>query len=169
MICFTDLSYDQKVQQVDKRMNYPSGRIRTIHEMVTLYGTTIYIVGAMIFTENSNNISTPAIYEWKVGNVEDIYGNHVQLNTVISDKLLYFIFHYDDNDYALECQDINIIPNLYNNHAVFSNKDDANAYVIQHHMSCNIKQKTYITENMNIGLSRNDIKEYWKRKTIRNI
>lgn len=165
-IRFSEKSLQERILTVSNRLNDPIGRIQSIGELLNYYGQSIFIISSPIAEEK--NVSNSYCFEWKVGSVEDINGNQITKDDEIdiSNRIKYLIYHFDDNNKAMECKDINIIPNNYNNHAVFHNYDDAKAYMVQRRMSFKeseqLKRKEQLKniDEIRIWITRDEVELY---------
>lgn len=162
-INFSEQTLEERIATVDARLNDPVGRIRTVGELIDHRGQPIFIVSSPI--AEARNVSNSYCFEWKVGSVEDSYGKIMSKDDVpdISNRIKYLIYHHDDNNKAMECKDTNIIPNNYNNHAVFHNYEDAQAYMVLRRMSfaesAQLKRKEQLKniDKIRIWLTREEI------------
>ncbi len=131
---FSDLTFEERIEVVNKRLGNQPGRIKDPRELLKLVGETIYLVTSPFGKEQ--DIGTSFILTWEVGKVADHRGNAVTDNEEpsFSDDEKYICYGYNDKKSALSLRDFNIVPNSYNNTAAFARKQDADAYAMYRKM-----------------------------------
>ena len=131
---FGDLTFEQKVEAVEARLGNQPGRIKTPHDLQKLHGQEVFMV--LSPHGKDNNISNCFFDTWKVGKVMDHRGNEIQQDVPLSfdNDLKYVCSHYDEPKHIISLKDFNVVPNNYNNHAIFSSKEDADAYSLYRKM-----------------------------------
>lgn len=132
---FSDLTYDERVKFVNKRLGNQTGRITDPRELLDLTGQTIYLVASPFGKDQ--DIGTTFTLQWEVGKVEDHRGNAISRDKELTfeDDEKYICYGYKDTDAALSLRDFNIVPNSYNNTAAFAEKQHAVAYAVYRKMT----------------------------------
>jgi len=161
---FSNLSYNERVDSVNQRLNKPIGRITSIDELLKLTNNSLYIVLSPM--TNDGNVSNTLIINWELGKIEDEFGNIItKFNN--DEQITYFIYHLDSkhNHKALECKDLNIMPNNYNNHAVFNKIGDAKSYAVQRKMTYTLSHNLddldiLSNEDVRVWITRDEIQKY---------
>lgn len=125
---FDDMNFMERVEDVDARLGDQPDRIRLPHELLDLEGQTVYMVISPQGQEK--NLGTCFIWEWNVGRIQDHYGKALKADDEIdiTSKAKYLCYSSTHTDRGISLQDFNIIPNNYNNHAVFAALESAEAY-----------------------------------------
>ncbi len=131
---FSDLTFKERVEFVNKRLGNQTGRITDPRELLELTGQTIYLVASPFGKDQ--DIGTTFTLTWEVGKVEDHRGNPINKDQDLSfdDDEKYICFGYKETDAALSLRDFNIVPNSYNNTAAFAEKQHADAYAMYRKM-----------------------------------
>jgi len=131
---FSDLTLEERIDSVNKRLGNQPGRITDPRELLKLTGQTIYLVTSPFGKDQ--DIGTSFTLTWEVGKVEDHRGNPVTEDADLSfdDDQKYICYGYNDKKSALSLRDFNIVPNSYNNTAAFSEKQHADAYAMYRKM-----------------------------------
>ena len=120
----------EKIEAVDERLGNQPDRIRHPHELLDLQGEKIFLVLSPFGKEQ--NIGTCFILDWEVGEVKDHRGSLVQkgVELAFGNDEKYVCYSSTNPDEGLSLRDLNIVPNNYNNHAAFLNKESAEAYAM---------------------------------------
>ena len=131
---FSDLTLEERIDSVNKRLGNQPGRITDPRELLKLTGQTIYLVTSPFGKDQ--DIGTSFILTWEVGKVADHRGNEVTEDAELSfdDDQKYICYGYNDTKSALSLRDFNIVPNSYNNTAAFAEKQHADAYAMYRKM-----------------------------------
>lgn len=131
---FSDLTFDERIEVVDKRLGNQPGRIKDPRELLKLTGETIYLVTSPFGKDQ--DIGTSFTLTWEVGKVEDHRGNPITEDQEPSfdDDEKYICYGHADTKSALSLRDFNIVPNSYNNTAAFAKKQHADAYAMYRKM-----------------------------------
>lgn len=134
---FDELTDDEKIQAVDKRLGNHGNRLSHPKQLLDLNGETIHLVLSPFAKEQ--NISNCMLLTWRVGDVVDHYGNKITPDDQITfenDKI-YLCTDYDDPNQYISLRDFNIVPNAYNNHAAFKDRSEFDAYSVYRKMCFN--------------------------------
>jgi len=131
---FSELTFEERIEVVNKRLGDQPGRITDPRDLLKLVGETIYLVTSPFGKDQ--DIGTSFTLTWEVGKVEDHRGNSVTEDAELSfnDDQKYICYGYNDEKSALSLRDFNIVPNSYNNTAAFARKQDADAYAMYRKM-----------------------------------
>lgn len=131
---FQNMTPQERVDIIENRMGGShTGRIVSLVELFDMIGETMYFVISPFGPNGNKNLGNAYIYEWKVGAITKqdkvpIIDRDELLNPV-SDDAFYCLYNSSDFK-ALNIMDLNIIPNIDNNHAAFNTKEAAEAYVV---------------------------------------
>ena len=76
------------------------------------------------------------MFDWAVGDVRDHRGNPVTVDAPLTfdDGEKYICFSAETPENGLSLKDFNVVPNSYNNHAIFTTKVAAEAYIMYRKM-----------------------------------
>lgn len=129
---FSEMTLDERVAVVNKRFGgeHPD-RISTPAELIEIIGKPIFFV--MSPFGNNQDIGNGFLYEWVADRLEDKEGALIESADQVSlkDEEKYICINDNADIFkALSIKDFNILPNTYNNHAAFSTKEGAEAYVM---------------------------------------
>lgn len=127
---FSELSLDEKVAIIDERLGHQPDRISNPKDLLSLYGKTIYFVVSPFGDEEQ--IGNGTILSWDVGKVCKHTGELIteESEITLDNNEKYICFDHTNIENGVSLKDFNIIPNTYNNHAAFSSKNAAEAYVV---------------------------------------
>lgn len=131
---FSELTLVERIASVDVRTGNQPDRIKHPYELLKLRDKTIYIVLSPFGKDD--DIGTCFMFEWVVGEVTDHRGSPVTEDTELTfdNGEKYICFNGDKPENGLSLKDINIVPNSYNNHAVFITEEAAEAYAMYRKM-----------------------------------
>lgn len=131
---FADLTLDQRIEAVNGRIGDHPNRISHPSQLLDLKGQTVYMVLSPF--GKTENIGSAFLLEWVVGDIKDQLDNVITSGDefVFDDEHRYLCYHDEQPDIGMSLRDINIVPNSYNNHAVFSEKESAEAYIMYRKM-----------------------------------
>ena len=131
---FGNLSLDEKIAQVEQRTGNQPDRVKHPYELLALLGKKVYIVLSPYGKDD--NIGTCFMIEWDIGEIKDHRGNSVTVDTELTfdNGEKYICYSSEDTEHGISLKDFNVVPNSYNNHAVFTTLDAAEAYVMYRKM-----------------------------------
>lgn len=131
---FSQLTFEERIIEVDKRLENQPGRISNPKELLDLQGETVYLVTSPFGKDK--NIGNCFILTWEVGVVSDHRGKLVKKNKPLTfnNDEKYICSNYSNPDHFISLKDFNIVPNSYNNHGAFKTKEEANAYAMYRKM-----------------------------------
>lgn len=129
---FSSLSLDERIATVGDRLGNQPDRITHPKELLSLRGEEIFIVISPFGDSGNEQIGNGTLLSIKVGDVKKHTGEQITEDSEISidNDEKYLCFCYDNNESCISLRDFNIIPNSYNNHAVFTSEEAATAYMI---------------------------------------
>ena len=131
---FERLSFVQRVDLMEKRIGgYHEDRITSLAELFDLIGETVYFVFSPFGPQEKTNLGNSYFYEWKIGSIIDQNKNEItDRNSILEPDETENYFCIDDSETfkAINVMDLNIIPNVDNNHAAFKTKEGAEAYMV---------------------------------------
>ncbi len=131
---FQDLTLEERMAKVDERTGDQPDRISHPHQLLDIRGQKMFIVLSPFGKED--NIGTCFMIEWDAGDIKDHRGIIVTKETVLSfdEGEKYICYSSSDPDNGISLKDFNIVPNSYNNHAVFTTLEAAEAYIMYRKM-----------------------------------
>lgn len=163
---FQQLTLNEKVNAVNSRIGNPESRISHPNKLLDLYGKTIYLVISPIM--NGMHISNGFILTWDVGEVKNSRNQRYSKDDeIITDgSEVYVCYDFNDRTKAISLRDFNIIPNSYNNHAAFPDKDSAEAYLLYRKMAydSNSNFDSISTKGHAFYVTNEDIERYQESK-----
>ena len=129
-VSFNSLSFDERVVEVENRIGDQPDRIKSPFDLLKLKGQRIFCVVSPFGNEEAD-IGTCFMVEWTVGEIKDQYGIPLeQVNDIdLSAKKKYICWSATEPKHGLSIRDFNIIPNNFNNHCAFTDKDSAESYM----------------------------------------
>ena len=131
---FQNLTPQERVDFIEARMGGThSDRIASLVELFDLIGNTMYFVISPFGPSGNKNLGNAYVYEWKIGSIikQDkipILDRDELLDPSLNDA--YYCLYDSDDFKAVNIMDLNIMPNIDNNHAAFSTKEAAEAYAV---------------------------------------
>lgn len=147
----------------DSTETYPAGRIQTPQDLLSLVGTTICLVISPI--SKNANVGNCLFLEWLVGAVVDIDEKPLTEESGFNtdDGQIILLKDTDKNDY-ISIKDFNIIPNAYNNHAAFIDRDSANSYALYRKMKFEVDDQIaeIVDNSYRYRISGDDIEKFQK-------
>ena len=150
---FEKLSYEEKVSFMEARLGgNHEDRIKSLVELYDLIGNEIYIVISPFGPDENDkrNLGNSYLYEWKVGSIIN------QNKDLLSDRNAALYPDNNDEFYcladsdvfkAINVTDLNIIPNINNNHTAFTSKEGAEAYMVYRKLTWPIDEDIDIIAN----------------------
>jgi len=131
---FSELSFEERIEAVNKRLDNQPGRISDPRELLDLKGETMYLVTSPFGKDQ--DIGNCFILTWDIGTVTDHRGNLVERDRALAfdDDEKYLCGSHSNSDHFLSLKDFNIVPNSYNNHSAFRTKAEADAYAMYRKM-----------------------------------
>lgn len=141
VVDFTDLTLAERVAATNQRLGEHQGRISSIEELLEHQGEKIYMVVSPFGKSDQHDIGTCFIWEWSIGRVIDQYGQEMTSSAEVetpNEKGVYrrpILESATDPDNIISLKDFNVIPNNYNNHAVFVDQSKAHAYLMYRKVS----------------------------------
>jgi len=128
---FADMTLSEQIQVVNDRFmgNHPD-RITQPSELFNVLGETVYIVLSPFGKDQ--DIGNGYIFDMSIDEIRSKDGEILNNYDVLSiDSLENPVCICNDDEFKALClRDLNIIPNIYNNHAAFTTRDGAEAYAM---------------------------------------
>ena len=127
---FYKLTEQQRYELLDTRLGVHIDRVSSLDDLFNLKGSEVYLV----FSPNTTKgqIGNSFMKLWVIGDIIDYHGNIVDNTKEIdkSSEIHYLCYDEIDDDLCFGLTDFNVLPNNYNNNAVFKSKEGAEMYIM---------------------------------------